>query len=506
MNKVVVGAAALVAVVGGGVGFAAWSGAKVAGELQSQSAEVLALFPGIKVVDNSVTKGLFSSVHTLTLDIGCAADALAAAVPSDNPTTDPAAAAPQAPSKPVQITFRDHVRHGPLPGGKGVGLAAIDSEIVLPPEAAAQVAKLFGDKPFMSMHTAIGFGGSYVTEIKSPPFKYAEKGKGDIDWQGLQATMRGSLTSGPAFVGSYSLEAPGLNVNFVSDDQAAGNLRIGKMAMQGEVLPNSGGTVLMAPSRGTGGIASMEFAFKPSGEGKAKPINMVLENLQFSSDAKVDNGLWSGVSKVSGKGRVDDFAIDKVDMQVSLSRIHAATYQQLMGKMFKSSFSCHKPGNEEAQMKEAAALAEDMQKGFAALLVHNPEYALDRLAIDLGGKTAEMSYRFGAKGVTEADAAMPLPALLTTKAYGHASFKVQTGWIEQVVKKVISLKPLPDGASPDTLVAQTMGFINATVDGLVNDGYLAREGEAVTSKAAFEGGALKVNDKPINMPLGMLPH
>jgi len=174
--------------------------------------------------------------------------------------------------------------------------------------------------------------------------------------------------------------------------------------------------------------------------------------------------------------------------------------------MFKSSFSCHKPGNEEAQMKEAAALSEDMQKGFAALLVHNPEYALDRLAIDLGGKTAEMSYRFGAKGVTEADAAMPLPALLTTKAYGHASFKVQTGWIEQVVKKVISLKPLPDGASPDTLVAQTMGFINATVDGLVNDGYLAREGEAVTSKAAFEGGALKVNDKPINMPLGMLPH
>ena len=495
MNKVVVGAAALVVVAGGGVGFAAWSGAKVAGELQSQTAEVLAPFQGVKVVENSVTKGLFSSVHTVTLDIGCAADAVAAAVPAGD---NPAAA-----SKSVQITWRDHIRHGPLPGGKGVGLATIDSEIVLPPDVAAQVAKLFGDKPFVSMHTSLGFGGSYVSELKSPPFKYAEQGKGDIDWQGLQATVRGSLTGGIAAGSSYMFEAPGLSVNFVSEDKTAGNLRVGKMAMQGEVLPNAGGTLLMAPSRGTGGIASMEFTFKQPGESGAKPVSMVFENLQFSSDAKVDNGLWSAISKASGKGRVDDFAIDKVDMQVSLSRIHAATYQQLIGKMMKSSLTCHKPGNEEAEAKEAMALAEDMQKGFGTLLAHNPEYALDRLAIELGGKTAEMSYRFGAKGVTEADAAMPLVALLSTKAYGNAAFKVQTGWIEQVVKKAITLKPLPEGASADTMVATTMGFINATVDGLVTEGYLAREGDAVTSKAAFEGGTLKVNDKPMNVPLGM---
>jgi uncharacterized protein YdgA (DUF945 family) len=231
---------------------------------------------------------------------------------------------------------------------------------------------------------------------------------------------------------------------------------------------------------------------------------VVFENLQVTSDAKIDNGLWSTNSKLSGKGRVDDFAIDKVDMQVSLSRIHAATYEQLIGKMMKSSFNCHKPGNEEAEIKEAMALQEEMQKGFATLLKHNPEYALDRLAIDIGGKTAEMSYRLGAKDVTEADAAMPLPALLGTKAYGHASFKVQSGWIEQVVKKVISLKPLPEGASIDTMVASTMGFFNASVDGLVSEGYLAREGDAITSKASFEGGMLKVNDKPMNVPLGAM--
>ena len=501
MNKVVVGAAALVVVAGGGVGFAAWSGGKVVGELQSQTAEMLAPFPSVKVVENSVSKGLFSSVHTVTLDIGCAADAAAAAAATDNPAATPAA--PGAAPKPVQITFRDHVRHGPLPGGKSVGLATIDTELVLPPEVAANIAKVFGDKPFVSMHTSIGFGGSYVSELKSPPFKYAEKGTGDIDWQGIQATVRGNLKGGIAAGGSYTFEAPGLNVNF-ADEKGTGNLRVAKMVMQGEVLPHTGTGFLLAPSRGTAGISSMEFVFKEAGEGNVKPVNVVFDNLQLTSEAKIDNGLWSSNSKLSGKGRVDDFAIDKVDMQVSLSRIHAATYEQLIGKMMKSSFNCHKPGNEEAEIKEAMALQEEMQKGFATLLKHNPEYALDRLAIDIGGKTAEMSYRLGAKDVTEADAAMPLPALLGTKAYGHASFKVQSGWIEQVVKKVITLKPLPEGASVDTMVASTMGFINASLDGLVTEGYLAREGDAITSKASFEGGALKVNDKPMNVPLGAM--
>ena len=90
MNKVVVGAAALVVVAGGGVGFAAWSGGKVVGELQSQTAEILAPFPSVKVVENSVSKGLFSSVHTVTLDIGCATDPVAAAAPTDNPAATPA--------------------------------------------------------------------------------------------------------------------------------------------------------------------------------------------------------------------------------------------------------------------------------------------------------------------------------------------------------------------------------------------------------------------------------
>ena len=490
MNKAVVGAAALVVVVGAGTGFSAWSGAKVAGELQTRTDEFLAPFAGVKVVENRVDKGLFNSVHTVTIEVGCGADAAAATVPAADDGT-PA-------GRPTRITWIHRVAHGPLPGGKAVGLATIDSEIVLPPEVAAQIAKVAGDKALLAVHTTLGFGGSYVTDITSPALKFAEAGKGEFNWQGLRATVRGDLRGGMAAGGTYTVDAPGLDMKFDAPGQQGG-LQMGRMTMEGEVLPHAGTAFWMAPSRGTARIASMTFTL-PQGGG-AEPTRVVFDDLSLSSDAKLDDaGLWSAVSKLSAKGRVGEFPIDKVDMQVSLNRIHAATYGALMSQAMQSSFSCEKDGEGEA----AIALAADMQKGFGTLLTHNPEYALDRLAIELGGQTAELAYAFGTKDVTDADAALPLPALLGTKAYGNASFKVQNGWIEKVVKQMVAMKAPADAAEADEAAKGMLAFVNASIDDMVVKGFAVREGDVVSSKAVFEGGMLKVNDQPLNLPIGAM--
>jgi uncharacterized protein YdgA (DUF945 family) len=289
-------------------------------------------------------------------------------------------------------------------------------------------------------------------------------------------------------------------MNIASEGQAAGTVRVGRITFEGSVTPQPGGSFLLSPSQGQGTVASLAIAASPPG---GKPVDILFENLAFASESRLDAGLWSADSTLSMKGRVDDFPVDQVEMKVSLKRLHAATYEQLIGRMMKSSFSCAKPG-EEAAMKEAMALQADMMKDVGTLLVHNPEYAVDRLAIVLGGKTAEMSYRFGTKGVTEADAALPLPALMTTKGYADASFKVDNAWIQQVVKKVVAMKPGADPAALEETVVATMAFIDSSIDDLATKGLLAREGEAVVSKAAFEGGMLKVNGQPLNMPLGMI--
>ncbi|MGE5863531.1 MAG: DUF945 family protein, partial [Rhizobacter sp.] len=276
MNKAVVGAAALVVVVGAGTGFAAWSGAKVAGELQAKTGEFLAPFGGVKVIENRVDKGLFSSLHTVTIEVGCGpeADAAATAVPAADDGTEA--------RKPTRITWRHRIAHGPLPGGKAVGLATIDSEIVLPPEVAAQIAKVAGDKALLTIHTTLGFGGSYVTDITSPPLQFAEADKGEFNWQGLRATVRGSLTGGMAAGGTYTMEAPGLDVKFQTPGQQ-GAMQVGRMTMEGEVLPHAGNALWMAPSRGTARVASMSFTLPQAGQ--AEPTRVVFDDLTLSSDA-----------------------------------------------------------------------------------------------------------------------------------------------------------------------------------------------------------------------------
>lgn len=494
MNKVVAGVAVLAVVAGGSVGVAAWSGPKVATELQEHTAKWLQLFPGVKVLDQHVTTGLLSSTHEVTVQLGCEPPAAAAS----------GASAGDAAAEPVKITWRDHIQHGPFPGARSVGLAAIDSELVLPPKAAAELAKLLGNQPAFRARTVLGFGGGYVSDISSPAFKYAEDGKGDVEWKGLNLVVRGSLKGGLAAGATYAMDAPGLLFTLKQAEGPATTVKVGAFNMKGELLPNPEPSLWMSPHKGTATLSGVEFSTRrPGADAAAKPLDIVFDGFQFSGESTLDKGLMSSVSKFSVKGRIDDFNVDKLEMQQSLHRVHAATYQQMMSRVFGQALSCDKPADPLAiQM----AAMEEMQKTMVALLRYDPEYALDKLSIDLGGQHAELSYSVGARGVTEADGALPASQLMMTKGYANAAVKVQMGWIEQIAKKVAGMNAAggPAGADPATAqqAAQTqiMAMANMLIDDFAGKGFVVRDGDSVKAAAKFEAGQLQVNDKPMPLP------
>lgn len=480
MSKVVTGAVALVVIAGGGVGFASWSGNKVGAELQKHTADTLAPFAGVKVVDNSVVKGLFNSTHTVSLDIGCA------------PSAEAADGAP--PFKPARITWRSTIQHGPVPGGKGLGLAHIDTVLVLPPEVQTEVTKVLGDKPPVTMHTALGFGGGYTTDITSPAFKKTIDGKANIDWQGVKATVKGDLSKGIKAGGSYAFDAPGLTVDVLVPGDP-GKVTMGALNFSGTVLANDGSSALIAPSKGKGTLAGLKVTGqRPGAEGQV-PFEFAIDSLEMTSDSTLDKGLVDGVGTMTAKGHFDDFAIDKIDAKVSFKRIHAATYQDMILKNFQSALKCDRPLAAARQGDEEA-----MMKNLATLLAYNPEYNLDRLAVTLGGKTAELSYSFATKGVTPEEAGKPLQELFMTKGYAKVAAKVEMGWIEAIVKKVSSVRKTPD-QTVESLTASTMAFVNVMIDEGVSKGYAVRDGDAVKSEGSFEAGKVTVNGKPFNVPL-----
>jgi hypothetical protein len=481
MNKAVLGTVAVAAIAAGGVGFASWSGGQVTSELQSQTAKIIQQFPGVKLIDQKITKGLVNSTHELTLQVGC----------DTNAAPDAAAA------EPLQITWRDHIHHGPIPGGTNMGLASIDSELVLPPKLAAEVAKVFGDKPPFKAHTVLGFTGGYTTEITSPAVKHDIKDEGQLDWQGLTLVAKGNLKGGIAAGGSYTFDLPGLTFTNTGT-KSPGSMKIGRMQMQGDIQPSADPALWLTPQKGTGSIASIAFDIKaPMGQ----PVNMLMSDLKFSGDSKIDKGLMSSTSQFGGKLNVNDFVVDQFDMQASMKNMHAATYQQMIGRMVSKAFSCQKPTD---AAERAKADLEDMQKDLTALLRHDLEYSLDKLTVNIGGKTAELSYKFGTHGVTEADSATEVTQLLMAKGYVHSAAKVQTAWVEQVVKNVMELKTKQSSekTTPEQLT-QIMGVVNAAIDDMVTKGVLIRDADAVKTAVKVEAGQLTVNDKPMN-PLELM--
>jgi|GEM_PF-3405844 len=86
------------------------------------------------------------------------------------------------------LHLRNHIQHGPLPGLRQVGQAAIDTEIVWDAQTQAQLDKAFGGrKPVI--HTLIGLGGTTDTTVQIPAGRYAADGE-TATWQALSGQVR----------------------------------------------------------------------------------------------------------------------------------------------------------------------------------------------------------------------------------------------------------------------------------------------------------------------------
>ena len=194
-KKAVLGvlAAAIAVAYGGGTWFA---GSKVKSVYDTTFDELPKQTALVRVVERTYDRGFLGAVSTVTLEIGCAADAAAAAQapaakPADGEEADDEDGdeADSKPPKPLRITVRDTIHHGPLAGGT-LAAATIDSELVLDIKAQAGAEKLFGKAKPLTAHTKVGFDGAYTSDFTIAPAKLAEDGKGQFAWQGRRPASR----------------------------------------------------------------------------------------------------------------------------------------------------------------------------------------------------------------------------------------------------------------------------------------------------------------------------
>ncbi|MDR6888366.1 MULTISPECIES: YdgA family protein [Variovorax] len=489
-KKAVLGTlAAAIAVAYGG---STWlAGSKVKSSYEAALEELPKQTALVRVIDRKYESGFFGAVSTVTFEFGCAADTSAAQVPAVAKPAKPAegdeedeeaeAEAESAPFKPVRITVRDTIHHGPIAGGT-LAAATIDSELVLDVKAQAEAEKLFGKAKPLTAHTKVAFNGGYATDLTVAPIKLAEEGKGQFTWQGAQ--MRAEMNGARTQV-NYSLAMPGLDL---TDTRTGVTLKMGKLAGKADMNKSEGW--ILATGKTEARLDSFEFA-APKGlgaGGSGKPLpTVLLQNIDMIADANIKDGLYESIGTIKGTGKVGETKIDKFEMTSGGRRIHAAGYKKLADAWMQSAAvnGCGKGGSKASQAA-MQALMDQLAPDLKAMAKYNPELGVDKMLVEIGGKRGEISYTAGLVGVTDEDLKEPGMALLMKRGVLKASVRLPMQWLEQVAATGAESGQLPPPEMVAGLVEQGEGM-----------GFVKRDGTDITSQVEYSEGNLKVNGKPL---------
>ncbi|WP_307655269.1 YdgA family protein [Variovorax paradoxus] len=486
-KKAVLGtlAAAIALAYGGGTWLA---GSKVKSSYEAALDEVPKQTALVRVVERSYERGFFGAVSTVTLELGCAADA-ALQVPAVKPAAEKDQEEEEetaTPFKAVRITFRDTIRHGPFAGGT-LAAATIDSELVFDVKGQAKAEQIFGKAKPLTAHTKMAFDGAYTTDLAVAPAGLAEEGKARFAWQGAQLRIE---TNGARTHVRYDLTMPGLDVG---DARTGATLKMGKLTSKADMDKSAGW--ILATGKTEARLDSLEFAAPKGlggaagGEGKAVPA-VLLQDIDIVAEATIADGLYASTGTFKGTGKIGDTKIDKFEMSSGGRRIHAAGYKKLADAWMQSSAAngCGKGGGKASQAA-MKVLFDQLAPDLKAMAKYSPEIGLDRMLVEIGGKRGEISYTAGMAGVTDEDLQAPGMALLMKRGVLKASARLPMQWLEQIAATGAESGQTPPPEMMAGLVAQGE-----------EKGFVKREGDDVTAQIEYAEGSLKLNGKPLGAP------
>lgn len=463
MNKgAVAGIGVVVVLVAGYAGATLWTGQVTERRHAEQLARVQGEVPGARPAERSYERGFFTSRSTTAFQIGCPA---------------PGGAAP------FRVTVTDAIRHGPFAGGT-VAAAVIDSQVSLGGSEGERLNAMFTGAP-MTVRTVVGFGGRFTSTVQSGAATLPIGEGAELAWQGLSGTVEGQ-TGASAF--SYALKSPGLTI---TEPKLGSKVVLSGLAMKAEGVGGVKAAGLLGVGKSEGSLDSMQMSMAlpamPGAPGAvaapSAPLTASFTGLKFTSDTRLDGELLAFASNFSGAGVVGGAKIDRFDMQASMKRLHAPTYQRVMERVAGMSKDCN-----VAAKEDPARLLETMQADFMALLKHNPEIALDKLTIDHAGQRGELSYSAGVQGLSAVDAQQPLMVSLMQGARLTATMRVPVAWVRRVAA---------ESASRLQGTATAPELVDVMIDDAVAKGFVVRDGEHVTSRVEFAAGELKVNGKAL---------
>jgi uncharacterized protein YdgA (DUF945 family) len=442
--------ALLIAVVAVPVAYsaAAWLiGMNVQAQLESREQELLSNAPYLELTHHEYHRGIYGATEQSTYGVRL-------------PFPGVGALASPLGGSALQLTIRNNIHHGPLPGFRSIGLASIDTELLPPRELAQALNSVFRGQPAVSIRTMMGWRGGTTTQFASPAFHVQLPTGGMLlssrGIQGSVATTRNrSSWSAHIVSGGFGFEGP------------RGRTDLGEIGFD----------------------ATMRRAFEVIYVGDSD-LKLARAEFQTSNGAPVE---LRGLS-VRGTSKADS---DYVDIGADAAADALKTEKLSFSRLVYGLHLSHLDGNSLASLTQAvrqarassasgaaaphaAALGDAFNRYGVELLVHDPVLEISQLGFAMPEGEFHLSAKVIARGITREDLSGPGGFMAVLP---HLDAMLDARMDRALLEKLIATSSQAEQHS-------------AQISRLEQQGLLKREGGAWSLRLGYHAGKLTVNGQP----------
>jgi uncharacterized protein YdgA (DUF945 family) len=438
--------------------------------------------PGFSIVKRDFQRGVFESEETVTLSI--------------SPTQLPVASGDK-PARPIELTFHNRYKHGPIPGFTTLGAAIAETELIIPDEAKRKVADMFGgDKPPFTQHTEIHFDGSGSADFSSPAFDSEIPGKGDkaghLAWRGLQGTI--DFTPDAKSFNLHT-QAPKLQL---SDGQGF-KLALNDIVFEGNWRQQFDDLTFMT------GNSHFTIAELEASDSKEGHPSMTLKQLIYDIDLPKSEDSIDLIIRLGAQSlAIGNDSIGPAHLDFSFRHIQARALAEFYQKMI-SIYS--DPGLQTSSPEELVGRLQAGLKPYVETILNNdPQFNIDRASFANPDGEARLRASVKLIGGSLEELANPIMLLAKLEANGDLSLP------EEMIVKLLRNPPFIDQTDQNELTPEeirTRGEsaarqFQAQVAMLTEQGYLKREEGLIKTSITLASGRVMVNGKPFS-PTALSP-
>jgi uncharacterized protein YdgA (DUF945 family) len=397
------------------------------------------------VKSSTYDRGFMSSTQTLNLTLG------------DKTET-----------KPIGVTLINHIQHGPLPGMRAVGQALIDSEVRFTDPALQKKFEdaLKGQKPVI--RTVVGLGGGTSSHVELPAGSLTESGT-TLSWQALV----GDLKNG-GLDGSTDMAWPEIKV---AGDGVA--MTMTGMKVSGTTHKQSADDLLVVGDQ-SATIGNISVVSKTGGAN----VNVNIKDMKLISKSNITGGFYGGTLQYD-LGQTDinmpgspAQTFKNIQLHLSMNHLSQAPLTRL-GKLINSMNANDQTGATKSFESLSAEQQKTVTDDAMALLKAAPVLSIDRLSLSRPDGELVLSAKAEAPGAAQltAENAQMLtqaPALAVGMLKLQAQFK-----------------------GPEAALRELLGTVSPaaskTLDGMIEAGFLKKQGNDLVSDLALEEGKPTIN-------------